>query len=184
MRMAYLAVLLIVASCTSERPIEDIPLTDLKGAQTSIDVAAHPVTVIAFLSPECPLCISYSRNLKATHDRFAAQDVALVGVFAGKWFSQQEVGAFATKYDLAFPMVLDADNGLAKRLRATITPEVFVMNSQGQVLYSGGIDNRMNALGKMKQEVTAHYLDDAIAAALDGREISPAKTKAVGCLIE
>ncbi len=184
MRTVLLALILLVGSCTNERPIEDIPLTDLNGAQTSIDLAAHHVTVIAFLSPECPLCINYSRNLKATYDRFAAQDVALVGVFAGKWFSPQEVGAFATKYDLAFPMVLDEDNSLAKKLGATITPEVFVVNSQGQVLYSGGIDNRMNALGKMKQQVTAHYLDDAIEADLDGRGISPEKTKAIGCLIE
>jgi hypothetical protein len=68
MRTVLLALMLLVGSCTNERPIEDIPLTDLNGAQTSIDLAAHRITVIAFLSPECPLCISYSRNLKATHD--------------------------------------------------------------------------------------------------------------------
>lgn len=184
MRALYLALVLLLASCSNERPLADIVLSDLKGAQSHIDLSSHPLTVIAFLSPECPLCISYSRNLRAINEAFAAQQISFVGVFAGKWFAPQEVRAFATKYELPFLMLLDADNSLATQLGATITPEVFLLNSQGEILYSGSIDNRMNALGKMKQEVTAHYLDDAIAAALNGREISPAKTTAIGCLIE
>jgi peroxiredoxin len=170
-------------SCGKE-PISSIPLRDLDEQAARIDPSKSPFTVILFLSPECPLCLNYTLNLKELQEDFPSEKVRLVGVFSGKWFSAEEVREFRTRYALAFPMLFDDHLALAKLLDATVTPEVFLLDSTGRVLYSGAIDNWVNDLGKKKLEVTEHYLRDAISAALEWEKVNVRKTRAVGCLIE
>lgn len=147
-------------------------------------MADRPFTVILFLSPECPLCLNYTLNLRNLREDFSSEKVQFVGVFSGKWFSAEEVRGFRTRYALAFPMLFDDHLALAKQLDATVTPEVFLLDSTGRVLYSGAIDNWVTDLGKKKLEVTEDYLSDAITSALEGEKVKVKKTRAVGCLIE
>ena len=141
-------------------------------------------TVVVFLSPECPLCQNYSPDLNAIASTYATKDVKLVGIVSGKEINKQEVQKFITTYGISFPVVFDHRNELATRLNATITPEVFLLNSEGNVLYSGRIDNRMNESGRKRQVVTETNLKDALFSVLNGKKIKIEKTKATGCLIE
>ncbi|MFT5311332.1 MAG: hypothetical protein ACI8VL_002248, partial [Bacteroidia bacterium] len=79
---------------------------------------------------------------------------------------------------------LDNGNQLAQNLGATVTPEVFVLNSESEIIYSGKIDNWVNDLGKKKLEVSEHYLEDALTAFIKGKPINQKETTPIGCLIE
>lgn len=170
-------------SCGKE-PISSIPLRDLDEQAARIDPSKSPFTVILFLSPECPLCLNYTLNLKELQEDFLSEKVQLVGIFSGKWFTAEEVREFRVRYGLTLPMFFDDKLALANVLDATVTPEVFLLDSSGRVLYSGAIDNWVNDLGKKKLEVTEHYLRDAIVSSLNGEEVKVRKTRAMGCLIE
>lgn len=115
---------------------------------------------------------------------FVENEVQFIGVFSGKWHRLEEVQDFGSRYSIEFPLLMDAEGQLAQRLKATVTPEVFLLDSSGKTLYSGAIDNWLNKLGKKKLEVTEHYLADAISAALQNETIYPDRTQAFGCLIE
>ena len=88
------------------------------------------------------------------------------------------------KYKLDFEMLFDDENQLARVLGATVTPEVFVLNSDSEILYSGKIDNWVSDLGKKKLEVSKYYLENALTAWRDGKAIESNRTEPVGCLIE
>jgi len=170
--------------CGCGLAVDQIPLRNLEGESVHIALAQNHCTVVYFLSPECPLCISYTRNLKQLASDFSDERVQFVGIFSGKWFSEDEVKTYSLKYGLSFQMLLDDDLSFAKKLNASVTPEAFLLDSSGRVRYSGAIDNWVNDLGKKKLEVTEHYLRDAIAATLAGEEVPVRSAKAVGCLIE
>ncbi len=81
-------------------------------------------------------------------------------------------------------MLIDADMELTEELNATVTPQAFLIADNGDMLYSGKIDNWVNALGKKKLEVSETYLRDAILASLENKEANPKSTEPIGCLIE
>ncbi|MGB0369557.1 MAG: redoxin domain-containing protein [Flavobacteriales bacterium] len=176
--------LLVMAGCTQPSKINELALSNLKGESTQIDLAQNTITVIYFLSPECPLCINYTLAFKAISKQFVNDSVRFYGIHSGKWFSAKEVNGYKLKYDLDFDMLLDHGNLLAQALGASVTPEVFVLNSNSDILYSGKIDNWVNDLGKKKLKVSEHYLSEALASLIKGEAIETKKTEPVGCLIE
>jgi hypothetical protein len=70
-----------------------------------------------------------------------------------------------------------------KRVGATITPEAAVYDSRGRLIYRGRIDDRYSAVGVERATATRHDLQDAIAAAVAGKPVTPRFTQAVGCYI-
>ncbi|MGI8893468.1 MAG: redoxin domain-containing protein, partial [Bacteroidia bacterium] len=78
----------------------------------------------------------------------------------------------------------DPDKELTRYLKATITPEAFLLDSEKNILYSGRIDNWATALGVKRQITTSHDLDNAIESFINNRQIDIRKTEAIGCLIE
>ena len=184
MRSIAFFILLFVLGCSQPNSLSDVKLKTIDGTSIKIDPASSPITVVYFLSPECPLCINYTLALREISAQFKSDSIAFFGVHSGEWFSAREVEDYALKYNLDITMIIDEGNQLAKTLGATITPEVFVLNSSSEILYSGKIDNWVNDLGKKKLEVSERYLFNALVALKKGQPISPKKTEPIGCLIE
>ena len=91
---------------------------------------------------------------------------------------------FVATYHMGFPVMLDADSKIADFFRATTTPEAFLTDPQGQVLYRGAIDNWAPELGVHRTVITQHYLYDALESVLANRPVQVKKTEPVGCFIE
>jgi hypothetical protein len=103
---------------------------------------------------------------------------------SGKNYSEAEIKTYLDKHHLTNPILLDPDFTLQKQLGATITPEAFLINNKGKMLYRGMIDNWGYEIGKVRAHVSDHYLLDAIEAYLQNKPIAPDSTKAIGCYIE
>jgi peroxiredoxin len=176
--------LLLFVGCANHPTIREVILTDLDDSAVYIKPSENALTVIYFLSPECPLCINYTLAMREMEQEFASDSIKFYGVHSKEWFSANEVKEFAIKYELGFEMLRDSGNQLADALGATITPEVFVLNSDREVLYSGKIDNWVNDLGKKKLQVSEDYLKNALLAWREGKAIEPKRTEPKGCLIE
>lgn len=184
MRSVLFVLFLMVIGCKQPQQINEIELIDLNGQSTQIDPTRNAITVVYFLSPECPLCINYTLAFREMSNQFSNDSIVFYGVHSGQWFSAKEVQEYQLKYRLSFEMFLDNGNQLAQNLSATVTPEVFVLNSKSEIIYSGKIDNWVNDLGKKKLEVSEHYLEGVLTAFLNGKPVNQKGTTPIGCLIE
>ena len=147
--------------------------------------SAQPVTplhVVVFLSPECPLCQNYTLPLNELQKKYAGK-VELSGVVPGKAYSAAEVKAFTSKCHVAFPVTIDSSKNLSSSLKATVTPEVFLLGPDKKVLYHGSIDNWIKDLGMQSARPTVFYLQDAIDQSLAHQPVRIPYNKPVGCLI-
>lgn len=140
-------------------------------------------TVYVFLDTECPLSQNYTLTLRKIQADYVNQDLRFVAVFPAVGDTPKRIRAFIKEYQLPFETMPDPDLEWTKALSAQITPEAFLVNAAGAVLYGGKIDNWAVSLGKKRQVITQHFLTDAIEASLAGEPISVARTKAVGCFI-
>jgi peroxiredoxin len=184
MRSIISVFILLLSACGPDMQLRTVPLRSLQGNTTTIDPSKNALTIIYFLSPECPLCVNYSGAMKDLNQRFGNDSVRFYGVFSSEWYSTSDLEAFRSKYGLDIDLYFETENQLSTALGATVTPEVFVLDREGSVRYSGKIDNWVNQLGKKKLAVSEHYLENALIALQNGRSIDPERTEAIGCLIE
>ena len=166
-------------------PLDELSFASLDDREISLgELKSTQIAAFFFLSPECPLCENYSLTINQLRKKYPEKDVAFYGIFPGKFFSKEEIQAYITKFQVKVTVLLDPEYQLRDLFEATVTPEVFLVNAAGEVLYKGSIDNWIPALGKKRTVINRHYLNDAIAAVLSGDPITIAETKAIGCFIE
>ena len=150
-------------------------------ASFSIEKDAYQVYV--FLAPKCPICQDYSLKLKELNDSYAADGFTFIGVFPNDHSSEEDIEAFKEKYAIPFEL-RKGDKSLARELGASITPEVFIVNSEKETLYSGRIDNTYFRVGGRRTNTTTNDLEEAILSIKNNQPIAVANTQAIGCIIE
>ena len=180
--------MICILLCGCRSPLEkisSIPLTDFSNKEITLsEIPDHKATVITFLSPECPLSENYTKTLNDIQLEFEEKGIDFINMFPGTYYSGEEIHTFVQTYKLKQNNLPDKKLLLVKYLKATTTPEVFVLNNKGVVVYSGAIDNWAIDLGEKRQVITEFYLKDALNAILQNRKVTISKTKAVGCFIE
>jgi peroxiredoxin len=149
-------------------------------------VASHlegrRAAVLVFLAPDCPLSQNYVPTLNELRAKVQASGIEVFGVFAGR--ASESAGDFAKTYEIQFPTLPDADFRIADFLQASTTPEAFILDGAGRILYSGAIDNRAPEPGQRRTVVTEHYVLDAIQSIVDQRKVRSERIPPVGCYIE
>ena len=152
-----------------------------KGLQTNLHTGSKDLLVIAFLSPECPLCKNYSAKLVSIKNKYSKR-ADFIGVMPGS-FESKDVIEFHKKYMPSWQIVRDTSLRLTHYLEGEVTPEVLVIdNKDGRLIYKGAIDNWLVSLGKTRNRVTNFYLDIALTNFINDKS-STQFTKPVGCLI-
>ncbi len=94
--------------------------------------------------------------------------------------SMEAMIAHAKEKNYSAPYLLDDNAKLADAFEAKTTPHVFVLNSNMDVIYSGAIDNSIDA----KRKKDENYLSEALKEVNGGKEITVKTTPPRGCSIK
>ena len=164
--------------------LEKISLMSSDGTMVSLaNATGYRATVLLILSPECPISQQCTKEMNYLWQQYH-QNITFHGIVPGKFYDSAAIGEFKRTYHIPFALLTDDQFMVTKALGAGITPEVFVLNSNYSVAYTGAIDNSYVMPGKKRAIVTAHYLADALTSITANKPIAATKTKAIGCLIE
>ncbi len=139
---------------------------------------AKLATVLVFLSAQCPCSASHEPALSELHKKFSSSGFEFFAIHSNVTESAELTEQHFKKVQLPFKVLKDSDQKLADILGALKTPHVFVIDPKGQILYQGGVDeSRVQALAQK------HYLQEALQAIVDKKEISNKSTRTLGCVI-
>ena len=106
------------------------------GKDFSSDEISGDVAVVNFWYAGCGPCRVEAKDLEATWQKHQGDDVAFIGV---NIYDQADTAkAFAEKYGITYPSLMDADTGQAKLAFAKVTPiqappTTLVLDRQGRV---------------------------------------------------
>jgi hypothetical protein len=164
---------LLLISCFPTISRAELPST----AQDSI-----PLNVYFFLATSCPISQQYTSEIKRLNQLYSKKAVNICLVFPSK--NKKDVKKFMSTYGLNMAVKIDKKFNLVNKLHATVTPEVFLLNEKKEILYHGAIDNWYYALGKNRLEITEHYFEEALVAAINNQPILKPFFEPVGCFIE
>ena len=139
--------------------------------------------VLVFITTDCPISNYYQPLLGRLHERYQKQGVPFFLCHASKDVLVKEVKKHQQEFRVRVPIVIDQDQRIARRLAAKVTPEAFLIDADGKVVYRGRIDDLYADFGKRRRQARTHDLRDAIDALLAGKPIRTPQTKPVGCFI-
>ena len=159
--------------------ISEFNVQDLDGKPVAFSALRGPITVVTFIATQCPVSNSYNQRMNAVYNDYTSKGVKFIFVNANKNESPNEVRQHARNVAFAFPVYKDANNVLADRFDAQVTPESYVIDSAGIIRYHGSIDDSQN-----EARIRTRGLRLALDAVLAGKPVAVTETKAFGCTIK
>jgi len=163
--------------------IDDFRLRDFRGKEHALsDFQNSKLVVVAFLGTDCPLAKLYGPRLAELATEFEKQGVAFLGINSNSQDSLTQMGIYAQKHGVKFPLLKDPDNAIADRFQARRTPEVFLLDQNRVIRYHGAIDNQFQ-IGIQRPKATETYLANALREVLNAKTVSQSAVANVGCLI-
>lgn len=193
----FLPLLIVIAFAfaplTEELAIgASIPKADLKmkdvttGKEISLNAGKTAKGLLVMFSCNtCPYVKLSESRIKEAQDFTRANGIGMVVVNSNEAQrdgddSEAEMKTYAAAQGFSAPYVLDVKSELADAFGASRTPQVFLFDAAGTLIYKGAIDDNV----KDPKAVTKPYLKDALNALLKGAKPEVKETKSIGCTIK
>jgi len=138
---------------------------------------------VIFIATRCPYSNAFNHVMAKLAKEYASKGVAVVGINPNKTEPASEVAEHARTHNLGFPVLKDEGNVIADRLGASVTPEVFLLDSSWTLRYHGALGNSANPTTKA-EEASDREVRPALEAVLSGQPVARPETKAFGCTIK
>ena len=170
----------------AKAPKAEVKMKGVDGAwHTLKDVAGEKGTLVLFSCNACPWVKKWEDRMSSIGNTYQTKGVGVIMINANDPNKVAEDGydemvARAKAKAFGFPYVVDATSEVARAFGATRTPEAFLFDAKGKLIYHGAIDDNASDA----KAVDVPYLKNALNALIAGESIPKAQTKALGCSIK
>jgi peroxiredoxin len=163
-------------------PPFELPATD--GTPVALEPGQHAATVVVFTANGCPFARAWHDRIQDVARDYTGRDVAVLQLVSNDDAEHPEDSVAAMRErvaagQLAGPFLRDDEQSAARAYGATATPEVFVIDRDGVVRYSGAPDGDHDDPAQR-----AGWLRDALDDVLAGREVRRPRTSPAGCSLK
>lgn len=169
-----------------EAPLASYEMLDVSNKKVSIKSATEKNGLLLMFSCNtCPYVIKNQERTKAIAAFAKKHNVGVLIVNSNEAKRTEDdsftaMQAYAKEQGYNFYYAEDAKSELANAFGATRTPEVFLIDSKGVIVYKGAIDDNPSEAPNVKRE----HLKIAIEELVDGKSITVKESKSVGCTIK
>lgn len=167
-------------------PMAEHKMKDISGEEKSLhDIKTKKGLLVVFYCNTCPYVkLSESRIVEVSElARTGGLGAVLVNSNEEERetldsFDEMKKHAIRVGYKVAY--VVDKNSEMANAFGANKTPQCFLFDAQGKLVYKGALDDNVKDPSLVKQ----HYLKNAVQAVLKGEKPTVAETKSIGCTIK
>lgn len=164
----------------------DFTLTDINGNEVTLSQFAGKVVVLEWTNYDCPFVQAhYDRDPQTMTElaiKYAGQDVVWLTINSTYYATPEAIKEWAGKHGIEKQTVLiDTDGKVGQLYHARTTPDMFIIDKDGKIVYQGAIDNA--PLGQ-KNGPYVNYVDQALTQLLAGEKITIPQTKSYGCSVK
>lgn len=160
--------------------LDDFKLPDADGGEHTLkSLTGKNGAVLIFIATKCPVSNAYNDRMEKLAQDYKAKGVNVIGINSNNTEPATEVKSHAGEKHLTFTILKDDGNKIADRLGATRTPEAYVIDASGKLVYHGRLDNSQKVEG-----ITSNDVREALDEMLAGKPISKTGGAAFGCTIK
>lgn len=147
--------------------------------------------VLEWYNKDCPFVKKHygSKNMQKLQEDYTAKGVVWLTVISSAKGEQGYLDPAAALEDAkktgskATAVLIDEDGTMGKAYDARVTPHMYVINPQGNLVYMGAIDDNSSSNAKVIAK-SENYVKSALDAAMAGKEVKTTVTKAYGCTVK
>lgn len=167
----------------------DFSLENIDGSMVSLsDYKDAKGFIVIFTCNTCPYAVAYEDRVEALNKEYASKGYPVIAIMPNNTDvkpgdSMEAMKARAKAKGFTFPYLMDKGQKIYPQYGATKTPHVYVLQKTtkgNKVKYIGAIDNNYQDA----KSVTETYVEDAVGALLNNKEIKTTETRAIGCTIK
>ncbi len=185
-----LAISLPALAVNPGQPAPDFALMDLAGKSHKLSELKGKYVVLEWVNPDCPYVRKHynSANMPGLQKEFGAKVTWLTINSTREGHSEfkspQQMKAWMKEKGAApAATLLDRDSKVGRLYGATNTPQMFVIDPRGTLVYAGAIDDKRST--RQEDVKTAkNYVRAALGETLAGKPVSTASTTPYGCTVK
>ena len=167
-------------------PLGELKMENVDGRRLSIqEVAGKNGMLVIFACNHCPFVKAWEARMTALGNDSVNKGIGVVLVNANDAaaYPMDDLAHMKQQAEAAgfqFPYVVDETSDVARAFGASRTPEAFLFDAAGQLVYRGAIDDNAHEPDQVRQR----YLQEAVDALLAGKAPPVPETSSVGCGIK
>ena len=170
----------------AKAPMATTKMKTANGKEVSIaDVKGAKGTLVVFTCNACPWAEKWESRIVELGNDAGKKGIGMIAINSNDPNvnaddSYAVMQTRAKERGMKFAYAYDATSGIAKAFGATRTPEAFLFDASGKLVYHGTIDDNADDAAAVKDA----YLANAVNAVAGGKAVPVAETKALGCGIK
>lgn len=167
-------------------PNADLNLTTYDGRSTSLQQAkTDKGLIVMFSCNTCPYVVKAQGRTREAITQAEYMGIGMVIINSNEAQREEEdaparMREYAEVNQYTVPYIVDAGSKMADAFGATRTPEVFLFNGKGKLVYKGAMED--NPADPVQSRHS--YLVEGMRNMLAGKSIDPSETKSIGCSIK
>lgn len=167
----------------------DFKLKNINGKMVSLaDYTDAKGFIVIFTCNTCPYAVKYEDRIIELDKKYAGKGYPVIAIMPNNTDVQpgdsfDNMQKRAKDKGFTFPYLIDEGQKIYPQYGATKTPHVYVLEKTAKgniVRYIGAIDDNYQDAAA----VNTRYVENAVNALLEGKEVSETKTRAIGCTIK
>ena len=170
----------------AKAPMATSKMKTANGKEVSIaDVKGAKGTLVVFTCNACPWAKKWESRIVELGNDAGKKGIGMIAINSNDPNvnaddSYAVMQTRAKERGMKFAYAYDATSGIARAFGATRTPEAFLFDASGKLVYHGTIDDNADDAAAVKDA----YLANAVNAVAGGKAVPVAETKALGCGIK
>jgi thioredoxin-related protein len=170
----------------TQLPAAGEKLRNANGKETSLkDAATKNGLIVMFSCNTCPYVVKSEARTKEVMKFAKEKGVGMVIINSNEAYREKDdsyeaMKKYAKEQGYSTPYLVDEQSKVANAFGATRTPEVYLFDKSGKLVYKGAMEDNPATPSESKEM----YLQDAVTKMITGQEIDPNTTKSVGCGIK
>lgn len=167
----------------------DFKLENIDGNMVSLsDYKDAKGFIVIFTCNTCPYAVAYEDRIVALDKKYASKGYPVIAIMPNDTDikpgdNMDAMKARAKAKGFTFPYLIDKGQEIYPQYGATKTPHVYLLEKTkkgNQVKYIGAIDDNY----KDANAVKVKYVENAVDALLEGKDVAVKQTRAIGCSIK
>ena len=165
----------------------DFTLPDGNGTQYSLASLQKPNgLLVVFMSNHCPYVIHLAEGLARLSREIGDHQIGMVGINSNDVAAYPADSPAKMVEEVAmrgyeFPYLFDESQAIAKAYDAACTPDFYLFDGEGKLVYRGRFDESSPGNGK---PVTGEDLYAAIKAVAQGKPVAEQQHPSMGCNVK
>lgn len=170
----------------SSMPKGDVKMKDISGKEVTLNEAKKANGLLVMFSCNtCPYVIKNQQRTKEIATYLQSKNIGVILVNSNEAQRDNEdsfdsMKQYAMQQGYQWYYTIDKNSELADAFGASKTPESFLFNKEGKLVYHGAIDDSP----ANESSISRQHLIEAVNEMLASKEVSVTTSRSVGCSIK